>query len=40
LKLDRLYDRLTPQERLRAFVSALTRKDLEEVYRLNDSCAR
>ena len=40
MKLDRLYDRLTPQERLRAFVSAAARKDMEEIDRLNNSCPR
>jgi hypothetical protein len=38
--LAKLYDRLTPDERFRAFVSALARRDLQEVDRLNDTCPR
>ena len=38
--LAKLYDRLTPDERFRAFVSALARKDKQEVDRLNDTCPR
>lgn len=35
-----LYDRLTPMERLSAFVEAAARKDLPELDRLNDTCPR
>jgi hypothetical protein len=39
-RLARLYDRLTPDERLCAFVDALARKDDQELDRLNETCPR
>jgi hypothetical protein len=36
--LTKLYDRLTPEERFRAFVSAVARRDMHEADRLNDTC--
>jgi hypothetical protein len=38
--LTKLYDRLTPVERLRAFVEAAGRRDTAEMDRLNDTCPR
>lgn len=38
--LTRLYDRLTPDERMRAVVEALARKDEQELDRLNGTCPR
>lgn len=38
--ITKLYDRLTPMERLSAFVEAAARKDLPELDRLNDTCPR
>jgi hypothetical protein len=38
--LTRLYDRLTPEERMRAFIEALARRDEQELDRLNETCPR
>jgi len=38
--LTRLYDRLTPEERFRAFIDAAARRDTVEMDQLNDTCPR
>lgn len=39
-KLTTMYEKLTPDERLRAFIDAAARRDGEEMDRLNDTCPR
>lgn len=36
--LDKLYSKLTPDERFRAFIEAAARHDADELDRLNDTC--
>ena len=36
--LDKLYSKLTPDERFRAFIEAAARQDVDELDRLNDTC--
>ena len=36
--LDKLYSKLTPDERFRAFIEAAARQDADELDRLNDTC--
>lgn len=38
--LDKMYSKLTTEERLRAFIEAAARRDADEADRLNDTCPR